>query len=109
VEIRHPTFDSIKIANTRDNVAGAEWLPLFPGYYFLMMTNILRFLSGNHISNQTVVSRWVAGEISHSKAANRLRIMAQEYEARALELAGARERLFGKDDGLVDNLANVQK
>jgi len=48
VEIRRPTFDSVRIANTGDNVSGPEWLPLFPGYYFLMMTNVLRLLSGNH-------------------------------------------------------------
>jgi hypothetical protein len=48
VEIRRPTFDSVRITNTGDNLSGPEWLPLFPGYYFLMMTNVLRLLSGNH-------------------------------------------------------------
>jgi hypothetical protein len=64
VEIRHPTFDSIRIADTGDNVTGAEWLPLFPGYYFLMMTNVLRFLSGNHISTKARSTTSAAGRIA---------------------------------------------
>jgi hypothetical protein len=85
------------------NVRRAEKLPLFPGYYFLMMSAF----SGAAWSNLSVpeplfgmdrerralldhaaLCRRVAGEISHTNAAKRLRMMAQEYETRALRLEG---------------------
>ena len=59
--------------------------------------------------DHAALCRHVAGEIAHANAANRLRIMAQEYEARALGLADAHERLFRGTNGIVDNFANVQK
>jgi hypothetical protein len=85
------------------NARRAEKLPLFPGYYFLMMSAF----SGAAWSNLSVpeplfgmdrerralldhaaLCRRVAGEISHTNAAKRLRMMAQEYETRALQLEG---------------------
>jgi hypothetical protein len=45
-EIHDPRFDLIRISILGVNVSRAEKLPLFPGYYFLMMANVLRFLSG---------------------------------------------------------------
>jgi len=42
--------------------------------------------------DHAALCRRVAGEISHTNAAKRLRMMAQDYEARALRLEGvARE------------------
>ena len=38
--------------------------------------------------DHAALCRRVAGEISHTQAANRLRMMAQEYETRALRLEG---------------------
>jgi len=64
VEIRRPTFDSVRIANTGDNVSGPEWLPLFPGYYFLMMTNVLRLLSGNHYFYEGQLGTSASGRIA---------------------------------------------
>ena len=40
--------------------------------------------------SHAALCRRVAGEISHTNAAKRLRMMAQEYETRALRLAGVR-------------------
>jgi hypothetical protein len=40
--------------------------------------------------SHAALCRRVAGEISHTNAAKRLRIMAQEYETRALRLEGVR-------------------
>jgi hypothetical protein len=59
--------------------------------------------------DHAALCRRVAAEISHANAANRLMLMAEEYEARALGFAAADERLFRETDGIVDNLANVQK
>jgi hypothetical protein len=89
------------------NVSRAEKLPLFPGYYFLMIS---RFSSGARsnlsapeplspvdrerraLLDHAALCRRVAGEISHTQAAKRLRMMAQEYETRAIRLEGvARE------------------
>ena len=87
------------------NVRRAEKLPLFPDYYFLMMPNILRCPWSNLSANEPLfrmdrerralldhaaLCRRVAGEISHTHAAKRLRMMAQEYETRALRLEGVR-------------------
>ena len=58
--------------------------------------------------DHAALCRRVAAEISHANAANRLMLMAEEYEARALGFAAADERLFRETDGIVDNLANVQ-
>ena len=38
VEIRHPLFDLTTNTIPEVNVSRAEKLPLFPGYYFLMMS-----------------------------------------------------------------------
>ena len=59
--------------------------------------------------DHAALCRRVAAEISHPNAANRLRLMAEEYEARAFRFAAADERLFREADGIVDNLTNVQK
>ena len=40
--------------------------------------------------DHAALCRRVAGEISHTHAAKRLRMMAQEYETRALRLEGVR-------------------
>ena len=42
------------------------------------------------LSDHAALCRRVAGEISHPQAAERLRMMAQEYETRALRLQGVR-------------------
>ena len=87
------------------NVSRAEKLPFFPGYYFLMMSSILRWRPSNlsaleplsqmdrerrALLGHAALCRRVAGEISHTNAAKRLRMMAQEYETRALRLEGVR-------------------
>ena len=56
----------------------------------------LRPLSGvdrerRALLDHAALCRRVAGEISHTNAAKRLRMMAQEYETRALRLEGVRE------------------
>ena len=77
-------------------VSRAEKLPLFPGYYFLMMPNIspvprgatfqhLNRCPGYPLLDHAALCRRVAGEISHTHAAKTLRMMAREYESRALE------------------------
>ena len=55
----------------------------------------LRPLSGvdrerRALLDHAALCRRVAGEISHTNAAKRLRMMAQEYETRALRLEGVR-------------------
>ena len=89
------------------NVSRAEKLPLFPGYYFLMMSAFSGAARSNlsaleplsrvdrerrALLDHAALCRRVAGEISHTHAAKRLRMMAREYESRALRLEGlARE------------------
>ena len=85
------------------NVSRAEKLPFFPGYYFLMMSSILQGVEQSALEplsqmdrerrallSHAALCRRVAGEISHTNAAKRLRMMAQEYETRALRLEGVR-------------------
>jgi hypothetical protein len=55
--------------------------------------------------SHAALCRRVAGEISHTNAAKRLRMMAQDYEARALRLEGvAREA----EDNVGASARNVQ-
>ena len=48
--------------------------------------------------------RRVAGEVAHAKAAERLRSMAQEYEARAEKLEGGAQECHGNDPRTVDRV-----
>ena len=88
------------------NVRRAEKLPLFPGYYFLIMSAFSSARWSNLSASEPLsrmdrerqalldhaaLCRRVAGEISHTHAAKRLRMMAQEYETRALRLEGVRQ------------------
>ena len=117
---------SIRAANTGDNLAGAEWLPFSQQLLLFDDGKTFSGLSGratisavrplffvDHeiraLLDHAALCRRVAAEISHANAANRLRLMAEEYEARAFGFAAADERLFRETDGIVDNLANVQK
>jgi len=85
------------------NVRRAEKLPLYPGYYFLMMSASVPRARSNlstlepfsrmdrerrALLDHAALCRRVAGEISHTHAAKRLRMMAQEYETRARRLEG---------------------
>ena len=90
--------------NTQEGTSAAQKsCHFFPGYYFLMMSSILRCRGSNlsaleplsrmdrerrALLDHAALCRRVAGEISHPNAAKRLRMMAQEYETRALRLEG---------------------
>ena len=81
------------------NVSRAEKLPLFPGYYFLMMQAFSGAAQSNlsalkplsrvdrerrALLDHAALCRRVAGEILHTNAAKRMKTMAQGYEDRAL-------------------------
>ena len=106
VEIRYP-FRAHRNTDTGGERQPRRKVAAFPGYYFLMIS---RFSSGARsnlsapeplspvdrerraLLDHAALCRRVAGEISHTQAAKRLRMMAQEYETRAIRLEGvARE------------------
>ena len=102
-EIRRPFRSHISIPKV--NVSRAEKLPLFPGYYFLMMSSTCNARS--NLSAPEPLYPWTGkderywilmstrrGEISHTQAAKRSRMMAKEYEARAARRCRARSRRY---------------
>ena len=96
VEIRHPFRSRNKSLQGRTSAAQKSFY-FFPDYYFLISINLNRSAleplsrvnqERRALLDHAALCRRVAGETSHTIAAKRLRMMAQEYESRAHRLEG---------------------
>ena len=114
---------SQEIPTPKVNVSRAEKFPLFPGYYSLIMSAFsgaarATFSAPEPLSqmdrerrallDHAALCRRVAGEISHTHAAERLRMMAQEYETRARRLEGV-PREANDDIGAIPEMFKTEQ